>query len=175
MFRSCHLFILLVVFQSLVVLCAAQEKQNAETKPTAVTPSASIDDIAWISGHWQGSAMGGEFEETWNPSFAGTMVGMFKFAKDGQVQFYELLTIVEQDSSLLLRLKHFDKDLNGWEEKDKSVEFPLQSLSDTIAKFDGLVFHKIDASTMHIVVTVSQEEGQAEKIKFVCKRRKSTE
>lgn len=170
----CWLFVM--ALQLLVGIAPGQENQ-AESPTDAKTsaPAATIDDVKWITGHWQGSAMGGKFEETWNPPFAGSMVGMFKFAKNEQVEFYELLTIIEKDDSLLLRLKHFDKDLNGWEEKDKSVEFPLLSLTETEAKFDGLVFKKINPSTMHIVVTVSQKEGQSQKIKFVCKRSKDTE
>lgn len=172
MFQFGRIVSIVFAFSSFVISLAAQEHQEINSKPQTASPAASIDDIAWIAGHWQGSAKGGQFEETWNPPFAGTMVGMFKFAKNDQVEFYELLTIVEKDDSLLLRLKHFDKDLHGWEEKDKSVEFPLLSLNDTKATFDGLVFKKIDPATMHIVVTVSQQEGQAEKIKFICKRSK---
>ena len=40
-------------------------------------PAAKIGDLKWIAGDWHGSAMGGDFEETWNPPFAGTMMGMF--------------------------------------------------------------------------------------------------
>lgn len=157
--------------QLFVGVASGQEKQVEPPTDAKVTaPAATIDDVKWIAGHWQGSAMGGQFEETWNPPFAGSIMGMFKFAKNDQVEFYELLTIIEHEDSLLLRLKHFDKDLNGWEEKDKSIEFPLLSLTETEAAFDGLVFKKIDPSTMHIVVTISQKEGKPQKIKFVCQR-----
>lgn len=132
-------------------------------------PSAKIDDVAWIAGRWRGEAMGGSFEETWNPPSGNSMIGMFKFIKDEKVQFYELLTIVEKDDSLLLRLKHFDEALVGWEDKDKSVEFPLVQLSDSQAIFDGLKFLKIDDSSMHILVRMRRAE-KTEELKFVCIR-----
>ena len=178
--RSCCLCPLLLLLMTVADHSAAQENQVEDTqvedaKAPAASPAASINDVAWIAGHWQGSAMGGEFEETWNPPFAGSMVGMFKFAEDQKVKFYEILTIVEKDGSLLLRLKHFDQALIGWEEKDKSVEFPLQSLTETKAEFDGLVFQKIDETTMHIVVTTKANAGETEEIKFVCNRRKHSQ
>jgi hypothetical protein len=34
------------------------------------------------------------------------MMGMFRLVKDGKVVFYEFLTLVEHEGSLLLKLKH---------------------------------------------------------------------
>lgn len=48
---------------------------------------------------------------------------MFKLVWEGKVALYELLTIVAKDDSLVLRLKHLDGSLKGWEEKDESQEF----------------------------------------------------
>ena len=45
------------------------------------------------------------------------MMGSYRLVKDDKVIFYELQTIVEQGSSLVFRLKHFNADLSGWEEK----------------------------------------------------------
>jgi hypothetical protein len=132
-------------------------------------PQASIDDVAWIAGHWQGAAMGGQFEETWNPPSAGTMLGMFKFSQNGKVGFYEILTIVPQGESLILRLKHFDAGLKGWEEKDESVEFPLQEVTDQEIRFKGLVFRKVSDDELHITVS-GEQGGTVEEIRFVGRR-----
>ena len=97
---------------------------SAQTDTESSKSAKLLEKIAWIAGDWHGEAMGGSFEEAWLPPSAGTMVGVFKFIKDGEVGFYELLTIVPtEDDSLVLRLKHFHGDLKGWEEKDKSIEF----------------------------------------------------
>lgn len=132
--------------------------------------TAKIADVAWIAGHWVGEAMGGTFEETWNPPLGNSMVGMFKFVEGDQVKFYELLTIVEEDKSLVLRLKHFDPQLVGWEEKEKSLEFPLLQLSETEARFHGLVFRKIDNATLQIVVQQKEADGTMGELKFVGQR-----
>jgi hypothetical protein len=137
------------------------------------SPKASIDQLAWIAGHWGGEAMGGRFEETWNPPLAGTMQGMFKFAKDGQVGFYELITIVPAGDSLAMRVKHFTADFVGWEEKDKYVEFRLLKLTDDTAYFDGLTMHRIGPDQMEIVVRISHE-GNVSEVPFPCQRVGST-
>ena len=149
---------------------AGKVKKLRSPKKKKVVVSATIDEIGWIQGSWTGSAMGGTFEETWNPPSFGTMVGVFKFVKDEKVVFYEILTIVEKDGSLLLRLKHFAPDLVGWEGKEESVEFPLVSVSKTQAKFKGLSFEKTDEQKMRIRVVVDKE-GSDEAIVFDCQRR----
>ena len=146
---------------------AAAFAQEASHTPS---PDGSIDDLSWIAGHWQGEAMGGTFEETWNPPNGGAMMGMFKFVKDGEVKFYEILTIVPKNDSLVLRLKHFHNDLVGWEEKDKSVEFPLISISKNEAKFDGMTFNKISADELLIVVQAGQKSGETQALQFECHR-----
>ena len=153
---------------------SSEKKSTKNTQPNTKTKEATkkiqLSDVAWIAGDWQGEAMGGEFEESWNPPMGGSMMGMFKFVKDNEVGFYELLTIVEEDGTLMLRLKHFDKKLNGWEAKEKSVEFPFVSHSEKETVFDGLKFVRIDETRMRIVVKVKQGEGKIEELKFECKR-----
>ena len=132
----------------------------------------SIDNFAWIAGHWRGEALGGKFEETWNSSLGGEMIGMFKLVKDKKVMFYEILTIVPKEKSFVLRLKHFNSKLEGWEEKDKSVEFPFVSASKNEIKFKGLTFKKISDAEMHIIVQTKKGDKVSE-LKFVGKKMKS--
>ena len=132
--------------------------------------SVSIDEMAWIAGTWKGEAMGGQFEETWNAPMGGEMMGMFKLVSDGKVSFYEIITIVPEKNSYILRLKHFSPGLVGWEEKDKSVEFPLLTASSDEVRFDGLTFRKISDDAMAIEVLVGEDDGQKKRINFECKR-----
>ena len=146
-------------------LVYAQDSSKSDKK------SYSIDDLAWIAGNWQGEAMGGQFEETWNKPSGGTMMGMFKLIQNDKVVFYELCTIVETDQSLVMRIKHFHPDMKGWEEKDKCMEFPLVSVDENEAKFDGLVFKKTGEDSMLISVNVNQG-GRESVLKFPAKRAK---
>ncbi|MEL7499201.1 MAG: DUF6265 family protein [Planctomycetota bacterium] len=159
-------------------VAAATVKSNSESPsaksknskvPAKATKVPTIEDFGWIAGHWQGKGMGQPFEETWNPPFGGTMMGMFKMVKEDDVSFYELLTIVKQGDSFVLRLKHFDKQLVGWEEKDKSVEFPLVRVNSKEAVFDGLRFERVDDQSMNIIVKVGTG-GKAKEVTFAAKR-----
>lgn len=138
-------------------------------KDLATEQKVTIEDFAWIAGHWQGEAMGGTFEETWNPPMGGEMMGMFKFASEGKVRFYEVLTIVPENNSFVLRLKHFSPGLVGWEEKEDSIEFPLVKCSDSLIQFYGLQFQKISDNEIEIEVAAG-DKNKKQIVNFKCLR-----
>lgn len=115
---------------------------------TAIAESPTIGDLSWLAGRWQGDAFGGTFEETWNPPSGGTMVGLFKLLRDGEVAMYELQRIAEVDGRLVLEVKHFSADFTAWEAKDEAVRFPLDRVGPDLIAFDGLVFRRQDDGTV---------------------------
>jgi hypothetical protein len=46
---------------------------------------ASPADLAWLSGNWQGRAGDDCVEEHWSPLGANTLLGMFRWVRDGGV------------------------------------------------------------------------------------------
>lgn len=130
------------------------------------SPDAGIEDVAWITGHWQGEALGGITEEVWTAPLGKSMMGSFKLVVDEVVQFYELCTITEENRSLLLRIKHFDKDLKGWEEKNESIEFPLVKIEKNKVYFDGLTFEKLNEDALNIYVIFKYEDKEEVEMKF---------
>ena len=84
-------------------------------------------------------------------------MGSFKLVKDKQVKFYELMTISVLESSIIMRIKHFDPGLKGWEGKDESVDFRFIKATDSKVFFDGLTFEQIGKS--HIKVYVLLRNG----------------
>lgn len=69
-----------------------------------------LDQLDWLTGHWQGDGFGGSSEEIWSPARNGVMMGMFRHHKaDGDLNFYEFFTI-DADG---LKLKHFNPDMTG--------------------------------------------------------------
>lgn len=85
----------------------------------------NISVFSWLEGIWLGERGKNAFEEHWSGSLAGSMMGMFRWVEDGKANFYEIQTLSEEDSNLVLRIKHFNEDLTGWEEKDQSLTFDL--------------------------------------------------
>ncbi len=54
-----------------------------------VSPQATLQDIAWISGYWKGEAFGGITEEMWSNPLGNSMMFAFKLVVDDKVKFYE--------------------------------------------------------------------------------------
>jgi Domain of unknown function (DUF6265) len=151
---------------------AAQERMTERTFKLAVgakSPPATIADMAWLAGRWTGAALGGTSEEVWTPPAHGTMLGMYRLMRDGKPVFYELLTVVEEGGSLLLRLKHFNPDLVGWEEKDKSVSFPLVKKDQRAVHFAGMSFHP-QGDELVVYLAIGQKDGAAREETFKYRR-----
>ena len=132
-------------------------------------PPARVTDFAWLEGHWQAEALGGTVDEIWSSPAAGTMVGMFRLVKDDEVSFYEIFTITEEGSTALLRLKHFNADLTGWEEKNDTVDFPLVALEEGRASFDGLTYRRRGKDEMEVFLAMRTKDGVRE-VHFAYKR-----
>ena len=129
-------------------------------------PSASINDLAWLAGSWEGEAFGGTVEEMWTLPTAGTIVGVFKGVTDGSVMFYEIEWIAEEEGSLTLKLKHFHPDFTGWEEREEMVEFPLVRLTHDAVYFDGLTFRRVGQDGLVAYVALRQD-GQVREEEIV--------
>lgn len=135
-----------------------------------VSPNASISQIEWMTGHWKGEAFGGTTEEIWSPPAAGVMMFVFRLIAKGEINFYEIGHIREVDNSLIFELKHFDKDLKGWEEKDEVQSFRLIKVADNRLYFDGFTFEKVGPDEINIYGLIHQNDGSEEEIKFNYKR-----
>ena len=132
----------------------------------ASSPKATIEDVAWIAGHWRGEAFGGITEEIWSPPIGNAMVASFRLVVDDSVSFYEIETITEENESLILRLKHFHANLVGWEEKDETVDFPLVNVEQNKAYFDGMTFEKVSAKEMNVYVVIEDKNEKKQEMKF---------
>lgn len=129
-----------------------------------------LENIKWIAGNWKGEAFGGQTEENWSEPSGGSMMATFKLIDNGEVVFYEIEIIREVDNTLILQLKHFGNDLKGWEEKDKTINFPLKEITEDKVVFEGMIFEKISANEMNIYVDIKQDDGSVETVKFNYKK-----
>jgi hypothetical protein len=165
------LAVAVVVAVALVTIpCAAQEP-SAETPHTlrlaagAFAPAAGIGDMRWLVGHWKGTGLGGVSEEIWADPAGGVMMGMFRLVQKGAPSFYEFMHLAEENGSLVLRLKHFNADLTGWEEKDRFVTFPLVKMGRNEAFFSGLTFRRASDDRLEIYLALGQD-GKVREEKF---------
>ena len=168
-----------LILGSLTIVLAVCNFTFAQSQKTANTltldkkenmPKASVADFAWLAGHWSGEGLGGQCEEIWAPPMGDNMIGMFRYLKDGKTQFIELFSLVIEGESIALKLKHFNADMTGWEEKDKVVQFPLVKLSANEASFDGLTYRMKDDDTLEVFVVMKGKDGSLRELEFKYKR-----
>lgn len=127
---------------------------------------ATIEDVAWLAGYWKGEGLGGICEEFWTGLSQDSMTGLFRLVKDGKTVFQEIFTITEQGNSLILKLKHFNPDLTGWEEKNQTIDFPLVRVAPNEAFFDGLTYRKLPDGALQIFLRLSMKDGKSVEEEF---------
>jgi hypothetical protein len=116
----------------------------------------SIEDFAWLAGHWRGEGFGGVCEEVWSAPLAGTMMGTFRLVRDDEVQFYEIMLLGRDERGFSLEVKHFSKDFVAWEEKGDAVRFDLESVGESSALFESL---KMDRTGDDLAIEILMERG----------------
>ena len=132
---------------------------------------AVLADVSWLAGAWTGTAFDSDFEAVWTPPSAGSMVGLFKLMKDGEINFYEILTLSEDDGRLNMKVKHFTADFVAWEDRPDFVSFKLVGIEQDAVHFSGLSLHRIDENTMHGFIVMNMKDGSLREEKLVYHRR----
>lgn len=145
-------------------------KNTLKLEDPKLMPKASIENVSWIAGHWKGEMFGGVGEEVWSKPFGGTMMGMYKLVSSDTVKFYELMILVEESNSLILKLKHFNSNLSGWEDQDEFVSFPLVKINENEVFFDGITFQKQNDDTLVIFLVMKKNNGNPEEVEIVYNR-----
>lgn len=135
------------------VLFAAACAAQAQTARTV-----TIDDAAWLAGRWVGEGFGGQMEESWSPPIGGQMIGHFRYWRDGEPQFYEIMMLDVADGGVRMRVKHFNPDFSGWEERGEWVTFEPVSAAPNTLIFDGLEIRR--EAPDRIVMTIRIRRGE---------------
>lgn len=160
----------LIMLTALLSLTAvAQEKETEHTlklTPGFQSPPATLADMSWMTGSWTGNALGGVTEEVWTAPSGGTMLGMFRLTKNSKPVFYELVTLTEEGGSLIMRLKHFNPNMTGWEEKDKVVEFRFLGKKDGLIHFEGMAFKPEGKDAFTVYLAIEYKDGSIKEETF---------
>ncbi len=123
--------------------------ESYEVEPTgdASKNKFDIEDFSWLVGSWTGDGFGGISHETWAAPVNGTMMGMYRHINaEGELNFYEFLLLDENG----LRLKHFNPDLTGWEEKNDMLTFEMIRYTKDKIELKGLTFERKSDTEMTI-------------------------
>ena len=163
-------------FLILVIPVIAQVKNTDNTLKLSegqASEKATIADAAWLAGSWRGAGLGGISDETWSRPEGGVIVGTYRLLKDGKPVFYEMMWLQEVEGTLILRLKHFNPDLTGWEEKDKTVDFKFIKKDGKRLYFSGLTYEQASKDELHIYLALRQRDGTLKEEVFRMKRNPS--
>jgi len=150
-----------LVFSIFISLALTSQADDAKTRPT-------LEDLSWLVGHWQGPGFGGICEEVWLPASAGSMVGTFKMSVNGEVQFYELMVITVDSTGPTLKLKHFNSDMTGWEEKDEVINFAFNSAKENELSVGATTYKLIAKDSLDIFVDVGNKDGSVRREIISC-------
>ena len=145
---------------------------NTLTLPDgAPRPAVRVADLSWLAGRWGGEGLGGSIDEVWSEPAGGSMVGYFRLVRDGKPVFYELLTLLESENSVEMRLKHANPDMTGWEEKAAFITFKLVKHDNTGAYFSGLTFRRVSDDLMEGYLALrNRTDGTVREEKFIYRR-----
>ena len=154
----------------------ADEWQTEHTLSAAGMKTLKEQDLgklAWLEGSWKGEGFGGEIIETWGPPAGGVINGTFRLIEDDKLNFSEYFQIMRTEKGMVLRLKHFDSKMNGWEDKSDSVNFPLLKVTKNAAWFGGLTYERTGKTAMSVYLAMKQKDGNFKEVQMNFTRMKS--
>lgn len=134
----------------------------------AVPGDAKVEDLAWLEGTWRMSRGEDEREERWSAPLGDGLVGTFRWLRSSRAWMYEIMTISKDEDRIVFRLKHFDRKLAGWEEKDEALTYPMTKIEPNRVVFENperdhprrFVYHQ-PASDILLVSLEGYKDGKA--------------
>ncbi len=91
--------------------------------PNIPQQKIQLSSLEWVIGNWQAQTDNGIMEEYWYPILGDAMAGWFRWKKEDAIFLYEFMLIQQIESRVVLKIKHFDANLEGWEESHKWIEY----------------------------------------------------
>jgi hypothetical protein len=151
----------------LLAISTPAAAQHTRAMTDAAPPPASVDQLAWLAGSWVGSGMGAEVTETYSAPLGGRITGHFAMADGkGGVAFTELVDYVPVGRSLAYRVRHFNPDMTGWEDKTgKAILFALVAVEKDHWFFDGMTIERTAANAMTMWVRTN-DKGKVAEVPF---------
>jgi hypothetical protein len=131
------------------------------------SPAATLQDVKWISGNWTANSSFGYSEENWGVPSGNTMMFCFKMMRDNAVFFYELGHIEQKNNTLVLKIRHFNAELQPINQSIQE-EFKLVRIEKNKVWFEGITYEKT-GSGMNVYVF---EEDAKKELTFEFKKAK---
>jgi Domain of unknown function (DUF6265) len=154
----------------LFLLTASTQSAVLPQSTPAAPAKATIADLAWLAGTWQGKMGAASLEERWTPAGGGAMLGVSRTIANNKLVEFEFLRIIERDGTLI-----YVAQPNG---RTPATEFTLTKFGASEAKFENPShdYPKIITYTLAAdgtLTAVIADTGGAKPRSFVFKRSQS--
>lgn len=117
------------VLKPCVALLAATLMHSA----VLAQPSATVDQLDWMTGNWAGMLGPNQLEENWIATEGGSIAAMVRMTGNGGTSMFEMITIEESEGSLVLHIQQWDA---GFEPRTETAqEMILEEITDNSVKF----------------------------------------
>jgi hypothetical protein len=140
------------------VVAIAAAAQSAGT-------NEAIEGLGFLAGRWGGTVAGFQADEIWSSAANGSLMGVYREMKDGKTTFFEFLTIEQEDSGPVLRLRHFKPGMKALD-TDPTV-FTLTKISRGKAVFESgnklpvrITFEQKGPDGLNILLEHKRENGE---------------
>jgi hypothetical protein len=146
----------------LCTLLAASSSFGQDTIGTAPPVKATVQQLAFIAGQWQGMLGDRHIEQHWMAPVGTSMVAAYRNVQGTEPKLYELLVIEQEGDALMLRIKHFTPGpgLAGRQPQGESINHRLVKLEGQTAVFEGtgenptrVTFTRKAADALDIIVS----------------------
>ena len=107
---------------AIALLAAAAHAQAPDAKPT-------LDDFAWLAGHWRIEQGDRLVDEQWMAPVGGLMIGMARNVQGGKVREYEFTLLRQEPNGDIVYIAS--------PSKQTQTAFKLTSFSDGTAVFEN--------------------------------------
>ena len=159
-------------------LLALSAAAGDETDFSALKPAERLVKLDWMRGEWIRDQAGDKLEEIWSAPSGDSLIGMFRWAKGNRAWMFELMSITVEKGQVRFRLKHFDRNMIGWEEKDQALSYTLKSQGPREVIFENpkrndprRFIYALDEQGRLVVRLESEREGTVGKTEFVFTKR----
>jgi hypothetical protein len=140
-----------------------------------------LADLAFMAGEWVIERAGERLEEYWSAPTAGSMIGVFRWERNGRLWMKELMTVVAEADGPVFRLRHFDAAMRPWEKEDETpFVYPLVKLAAAEAVFENQArdaprrfrFSQPEPDVLVVVLEGVSTTGEATRQEFRFARRR---
>lgn len=140
-------------------------------------PKATLDDFAWLAGHWTADIPAGHVDQYWAKTGADGNFGMFRLSTPEKTLVLEFFTLRPTPEGLEMRVRHFNMDLSLWE-KDHPIILKLKSFSKGTAVFENPIdnspkrstIRKLSADSFHVKSEIIRDDKKTEVVELTLKR-----